>query len=126
MTNYTRTRFKRGEIWIARVAYFEELAQSKLRPVVVVSDMTTADQEITPIVAPITRRRPRNDLDIPIRNWKESGLVAPSTVRVSKLIALHRNYIEFKIGTMHEADLRKILQTCRSLFDVRFSEESGK
>ena len=116
MTNSTGTRFNRGEIWVAKVAYYEDPARFKPRPVVIVSDMIPSEQNVAPIVVPITKSRPRNQLDVPIQHWRESGLVTPSTARVSKLITIHQNRMIFKIGTLHEEDLQKILVACRSLF----------
>lgn len=96
----------RGEIWIAEI-------KGKKRPVVVLSDDNLI-AEVDHIVGTITSQNARNIYDVEIKYWKEARLDKPSIVRCSKLNTLHFKELLFKIGRLHEEDLKLVLDTIRT------------
>jgi mRNA-degrading endonuclease toxin of MazEF toxin-antitoxin module len=59
---------------------------------------------------PRYHRRPGSG-DVPLRRWRSVGLRRPSTVRVSKLLAVGRRIIERVLSSVSEDDLASVRST---------------
>lgn len=92
---------KKWDICIANVP-FEDLPQSKPRPVVVLEDKT-----VTVYCLKMTGQPPRPG-EYPIKRWKEAGLDKPTTVRISKRLSLPAKNILKRIGSLHPVDIIEI------------------
>jgi mRNA interferase MazF len=68
-----------GEFWVADIQ-FTDAAGSKKRPVLI---LWLDDADV--VVAAVTTANPRSVSDIALTDWKASGLVRASTVRLSRL-----------------------------------------
>jgi mRNA interferase MazF len=104
---------KQGDVWLADVV-FKESGQSKQRPVIIVGNELALDVDV--IIAPVTSQLPRNKFDVVLEYWEEVGLLKPSVARTSKIISIHGSELKRKLGILHENDLERVLQMCRSLF----------
>lgn len=97
---------------------FTDSAQTKKRPALVLSQHTNFGNKIGhSVLAMITSRK--NDpwpLDCEIINKKQSGLSAPSVVRM-KLFTLDNRFIIKKIGHLSDSDQKKIKQSLSQIFD---------
>ncbi len=97
---------------------FTDSAQTKRRPALVLSQHINFGNKIGHLVlAMITSRK--NDpwpLDCDIMNKKQSGLTAPSVVRM-KLFTLDNRFIIRKIGHLSDSDQKKVKQSLSQLFD---------
>lgn len=97
---------------------FTDSAQTKRRPALVLSQSTTFGDKIGhSVLAMITSQK--NDpwpLDSAIHNSKQSGLTAPSVVRM-KLFTLDDRLILRKIGHLSQKDQDQIRQNLTRLFD---------
>ena len=55
-------------------------------------------------------------LDIPVKNEKQSGLTAPSMIRM-KIFTLDNRFIIRKIGHLSKADQNQVKKNLAKLFD---------
>lgn len=99
---------KRGEVWTVEL-------NDKRRPVVIVSNDNVI-VELDHIIATVTSQQARNEFDVVVEYWKEAGLEKPSVVQCSKLNTLHYQELLFKIGRLHESDLKRVLTAIRNYF----------
>ena len=88
-----------GEVVLIRID-FHQTPGGKLRPAVVLLD--SGDDDL--VAAPVTSRLRASDFDVPIQQWREAGLNAPSTIRVHKLTVLAKDEIVRRLGELTMAD----------------------
>ena len=89
------------DIYIANVP-FEDVPQSKLRPVIILKDFVlTAD------CLKMTSKPPRAG-EYALQKWHEAGLLKPTTVRISKRLLLNHNALLRRIGAVHPIDILEI------------------
>lgn len=97
---------------------FTDSAQTKRRPALVLSQSANFGDKIGhSVLAMITSQK--NDpwpLDSAIQNQKQSGLTAPSVVRM-KLFTLDDRLILRKIGRLSQKDRDQVKQNLSGLFD---------
>jgi mRNA interferase MazF len=97
---------------------FTDSAQTKRRPALVLSQSTNFGEKIGhSVLAMITSRKNESwPLDSVIQNKKQSGLTAPSVVRM-KLFTLDNRLILRKIGHLSKKDQDQVKQNLSHLFD---------
>jgi mRNA interferase MazF len=97
---------------------FADSAQTKRRPALVLSQHTNFGDKIGHFVlAMITSRKNAPwPLDSEIINKKQSGLTAPSIVRM-KLFTLDNRFIIRKVGRLSDSDQKKVKQSLSQIFD---------
>ncbi len=100
-----------GEVVLIRID-FHQTPGGKLRPAVVLLD--SADDDF--VAAPITSRARISPFDIPIHEWRNAGLNAPSTIRVHKLTVLAKDEIVRRLGDLAEADRSSLAEVLRRAF----------
>ncbi len=97
---------------------FTDSAQTKRRPALVLSQNAGFGDKIEQsVLAMITSQK--NDpwpLDCLIKNKKQSGLTAPSLVRM-KLFTLDNRFILRKIGHLSKNDQKQVIQSLSKIFD---------
>jgi mRNA-degrading endonuclease toxin of MazEF toxin-antitoxin module len=81
----------------------------KARPALVVSPESFHGRLPDLIICPISSqnryyRKPGRG-DVPLRQWKTTGLRHPSTVRVSKILSLDKQIIKSVLGKIADSDL---------------------
>ena len=89
------------DIYIADVP-FEDLPQSKPRPVIILEDSVVLIDCIK-----MTGHPPRRG-EYALQKWQEAGLLKPTTVRVSKRLALSPRFFRKRIGSLHPVDIIEI------------------
>ncbi len=92
---------KRWDIYIANVP-FEDLPVSKLRPVIVLDSGYALIDCIK-----MTSQPPRTGEYI-LQRWEDAGLHKPTTVRISKRLALAPDAFVKYIGTLTTVDIIEI------------------
>lgn len=105
---------KKGEVWFVEFPLEEDESKFINRPVVVL------DENILGVLSvKITKHIPRNEdpYDTPILYWQEAKLKFSSTARVSKVTLLPKDSFQFKIGDLHEDDLKNIEQKYREFIN---------
>lgn len=112
-TKSSKSRPRKGEIWIAAIPFRDAPEKSKIRPVLIAVD--PIDEDV--LIIPITSVEPRNAFDIPIIHWMSSGLLMESCARVSKITVLEQSVLRKKIGILHNEDQMNVLHACKILFN---------
>jgi mRNA interferase MazF len=87
-------------------------AQSKSRPAMVVLDAGDADL----LVARVTTQSGPDDCDVLLQDWKEAGLLAPSTVRLHKLATLGKVLVQRRLGCVQTEDRAAISLAMRRIY----------
>ena len=97
--------YNKGEVWFVEFPLEEDNSRIINRPVVVLDENTLGVLSVK-----ITKHLPRKEdpYDIPILYWQEANLRLASTARVSKVYLLPQDNFIFKIGNLHEDDLKQI------------------
>jgi mRNA interferase MazF len=97
---------------------FTDSAQTKRRPALVLSQHSNFGNKIGhSVLAMITSKKNAPwPLDCEIMSKKESGLTAPSVVRM-KLFTLDNRFIITKIGHLSDSDQEKVKQSLSQIFD---------
>lgn len=93
--------YKRYDVCIANVP-FEDLPQSKVRPVLIL-DVETMTVECLKM----TSQPPRKG-EYVLQMWQCAGLNKQTAVRISKRLQLSPDAIHKKIGHLHPADILAI------------------
>jgi mRNA interferase MazF len=97
---------------------FTDSSKTKRRPALVLSQKTDFGAIIEhSVLAMITSQKNEPwPLDIVIRHKKQSGLAAPSVVRM-KLFTLDNRFIIRKIGHLSKIDQKQVKQSLLKIFD---------
>ncbi len=89
------------DVYIAEVP-FEDLAEMKVRPVVILEDSVALVDCLK-----LTSQTPRYG-EYVLQKWSEAGLLKPTTVRISKRLALKPDLFRKRIGSLHPIDILEI------------------
>lgn len=116
------TTFKRGQVVVVNVP-FSNHSGVKPRPALVISAETFHRDLPDVIVCPISSqrryyRRPGPG-DCPLRGWQAVGLRHPSTVRISKLLAVDKQIIKRILGPLSQQDLALVEVGLRQALGLR-------
>lgn len=97
---------------------FTDSSRTKRRPALVMSQKTNFGAVIEhSILAIITSEKNEPwPLDVAIKNRKQSGLTAPSVVRM-KLFTLDNRFILRKIGHLTKSDQMQVKESLTKIFD---------
>jgi PemK-like, MazF-like toxin of type II toxin-antitoxin system len=94
-----------GEFWIADIL-FTDHSTSKKRPVLV---LWLDGYDV--VVAAVTSATPRTPTDVPLNDWRKSGLRLASTIRLSRLDCLEQSLLLFRMGRISASDGRRLKDT---------------
>lgn len=83
----------------------------KLRPALVIVD--TGDADV--VLARVTTQTSNTPFDVSISDWRQAGLLAPSTVRVHKLATLAKTGIRRVLGTLPASDRQQVAAVLRQM-----------
>jgi len=106
-------KLRTGEVVLIRIG-FHQIPGGKVRPAAVLLD--SGDDDF--VAAPITSQPRVSSFDVPIQQWREAGLNAPSTMRVHKLTVLAKDEIVRRLGDLAEADRDALSQALRHAFSL--------
>jgi mRNA interferase MazF len=98
MQNY---RF--GEIVLLKFPFVEQ-EEAKRRPALVLLDAGDADI----LAARITSQDVNTEYDVVLAQWKQSGLLIPSVVRLHKMATLQKKLVERRLGILTQEDLLNV------------------
>jgi mRNA interferase MazF len=76
----------------------------KPRPALVILD--TGDADV--MLARVTSQSRNTPYDVPIIDWKKSGLLAPSIVRLHKIATVAKTRVQRVLGTLEATDRQQI------------------
>ncbi len=86
--------------------------QAKNRPAMVIVD--TGDADV--VVARVTTQSAPAKQDLPIKDWRGAGLLAPSTVRLHKLATLEKSLVQRRLGTVQSVDRTMIAAAVHRIY----------
>ena len=84
--------------------YVNQDGSKKRRPVLIL------ENDVLIPIAEITSHEARTNKDYEIKNWKESGLTKPSTIRFDKIQFATSNMLQDKIGHLSQEDIDNIIK----------------
>lgn len=84
------------------------------RPAVVLYD--SGDQDI--LIARITSQEYTSDTDHRIINWKESGLIAESYIRLSKQATIEKHYVLKQFGAIDASEKERLKAILKRMFSL--------
>ncbi len=105
--------YNSGDIILLRFPHSEGTEESR-RPALILAQ--TDDLDI--IVAKITSSEKRSDYDIVINDWKETGLLFPSVIRMDKIATLSRSRVLKKLGRLNLVYESMIKDKIKQLFSI--------
>lgn len=111
------TAYKRGDIVLVPFPFSDQTAVKK-RPAVIISSSqyNTTSQDI--IIMAVTSRIDRLDIgECMIQNWKEAGLLKPSTIK-SALSTIEKKLVIKKLGTLSAGDLALLGAALKDLLEL--------
>jgi len=107
------TTYNFGDIVLIGFPYTDLQGVSK-RPAIVLYD--SGDQDI--LVARITTQEYISETDYKIIEWKNSGLIAESYVRLGKQATIEKKYVIRKLGALPEPESETIKSILRRIFKL--------
>lgn len=98
-------QIEKWDIWLARVPFDDNPRQYKIRPVIML-DASTA----IAISFKVTTHVPRSRFpgEYQIIQWREAGLLRPSTIRCSRTLELDNNLLLRFIGKLQMGDIENV------------------
>ncbi|TCW35348.1 PemK-like, MazF-like toxin of type II toxin-antitoxin system [Laceyella sacchari] len=107
--------FYQGDIWLTRVAFEDRgMWVYKARPVIIVGNRATMDQDI--IIVPCTSQAARNDYDVLLLEWSIYGLPVPTVARIAKVQNVHKRHFIRWIDGLRSKDWSRIKRKLDKLF----------
>lgn len=111
---------QRGDLHLAPFLY-ADLGEAKRRPVCIVSG-AAFNQGPDLIVAMVTSRRGRllgpGVGDVPLSDWEDAGLLAPSTVRTGRLQTIEASLLEGRLGALTPSDSAALDNALRGVLEL--------
>lgn len=105
------TRYNFGEIVLINFPQ-PGLGKSKKRPALIILDIGDADV----VLVPITTKERIGKGDCKIHDWKNSGLLRESWVRLAKIACLPKKDISRKLGKLSYQDKESMVKAWRKLY----------
>ena len=98
---------------------FADLSSTKKRPCIVISKFSPRALGEHLIVAMVTSKVDNLlfPYDIKLENYKEAGLPLPSIVRLSRIVTIEKKIVIKKLGSISDADKKKVKREFKNLFD---------
>ncbi|MDO8604710.1 MAG: type II toxin-antitoxin system PemK/MazF family toxin [bacterium] len=107
------TKYKFGDVVL--VVFSQTDGRRKQRPALVILD--TGDNDI--VLAPITTTERKNKGDYKVKNWKQSGLLLDSWVRLAKIACLGKSDVRRQLGTFSSSDKEKVSSIWSKLYKLQ-------
>ncbi len=116
------TTYRRGQVVVVEVPY-SDLSGTKRRPALIISaekfHRTLPDLIVCPISSQGRWHRRPGPGDCPLTDWRRVGLHHPSTIRISKLLAVDKQIITNVLGLLSPDDLARVTGGIRQAFGLR-------
>lgn len=103
---------QKWEVWLAKVAFEDNPAEAKIRPVLVIDK-----KEAYIISFKMTSHEPRQAFcgEYSIQFFKEAGLIKPTVIRLSKKLSLLKDDFIKKLGRLHPYDINGVIKILNNL-----------
>ena len=104
------TSFQAGDLVLVDFP-FTASGQTKPRPALVILD--TGDADV--LLARVTTQPVHTTHDVPVKDWRQAGLLAPSFVRLHKLATIAKARVRQRLGSLPPADRQQVGAVIRQL-----------
>jgi mRNA interferase MazF len=104
--------FSRGDVVLVPFP-FTDLSATRVRPAVVVSSSEYEEETGDIILTMVTSRRHEGLTDFALQDWRRSGLIMPSWIRI-KLATLSSRLVQFSPGQLSRRDALKVDEAIRT------------
>ena len=113
------THFESGGIVLVKFP-FANLEQSKKRTALILRETRVTSKSSIITIAMVTSKVDGLELegDVLLSHWKETKLLHPSLVRLSKLATIDAELIERKFGSLHESDQKVVSRTFKNMYSA--------
>lgn len=108
--------YERGDVILVPFPFADARA-AKTRPALVVSDPRYEAETGNLIIAQITSQAPKFSSDYTLKDWKGSGLLKPSIVRL-KLATLAASLVRYRPGRVPSAELVEVDKRLRNVLGL--------
>jgi mRNA interferase MazF len=105
------TTYNPGDLLLVTYPY-TDMGQTKKRPALVLVD--TGDADI--LLARLTSQTHSTPFDVALQDWRGSGLLGPSTVRLHKLATIEKTSIIRLLGNLLPADRQRVSAVLRQTY----------
>ncbi len=95
--------YRFGEIVLLKFPFVDQ-QEAKRRPALVLLDADDADI----LAARITSQDVNTEYDVVLAEWRKSGLLIPSVVRLHKMATLQKRLVERRLGILTQEDMANI------------------
>jgi mRNA interferase MazF len=95
---------------------FLDAAQTKLRPVIVVSQPQGPHAII--VIVPISSKGVTEPVDVTITHWQSAGLAKPSVARIHRLTSFLQQDLISQLGTLNSDDCQNIQHALKNLLTL--------
>jgi mRNA interferase MazF len=95
--------YRFGEIVLLKFPFVDQ-QEAKRRPALVLLDAGDADI----LAARITSQDVNTEYDVILAEWKQSGLLIPSVVRLHKMATLQKRLVERRLGILTQEDMANV------------------
>ena len=110
--------YKQGDIIIVNYLFSDDIKKSKLRPAIIVSNLSSNSLDNDLLICPITTSIRALQFSFLI---SESDITNPlprnSEIRCNKIVTLRSSLIIKKISSLHPKSLEKVLTIIQSIFN---------
>lgn len=98
---------------------FTNLEKEKKRPALLLKQISFSRSEQLNVIVMITSQieSPAIDGDVLLSEWKASGLLHQSRVRLAKMATIESTLIESKLGKLQPKDLQKVKKEFSKMFE---------
>ncbi len=111
------TGYKEGDIALVPFP-FTDLSTTKQRPALILSVVVSKSYPSIFIAAMITSQIESEMIsgDYLIKEWKKSGLIAESKIRLAKIVSLEESLVRKKLGALPQKDRQGVRKEWARLF----------
>lgn len=95
---------------------FLDLAQDKIRPVIVVAHPVSEHGIIA--VVPVSSKTEKQSVDCVVASWRTAGLARPSVARVHRISTLLESKLGAYLGALTEDDTTRLKASIKKFLDL--------
>jgi mRNA interferase MazF len=95
---------------------FLDSTGTKIRPVIVISQPHGTHKIIA--IVPVSSKLQREDIDVGLAGWNDSGLLKPSVARVHRLTTMLQADLIAELGVLTDKDTKAIQNSLKKLLNL--------
>jgi mRNA interferase MazF len=109
------TKPKRFGLYTARFPFLDS-EETKIRPVIVISKPQGPHNVIA--IVPVSSKLIREEVDVTIIEWGDSGLLKPSVARVHRLTTMLQADLIAELGTLSQREVQSLKVSLKKYLEL--------